>query len=350
MVGRGAVDQLQQVHGLPSLPGKPVPAGHAVAEVRQVGTLQTLVRHFLCHFPVGVLGQAAVAAAGRPILFVGCFFDPAAQALRNPADALLGLSVAPCAAGIVDGNGLVQPFCLFRQADVIQNFPDTANFQVFMGRKLLFTGGAPGDDGGIAQLRQLFAQKFHSIVVHLIPACPVADGAAAAQHQGNTVLQTPAQIQIRRPDGGRGDGRGLTAGEKHIATPVVPRLGTAQKRLAVGKEHVHQGKFMGCQWHFPRGDHVLPGNMADLRHIVAVGAEHAALTAQGARVDGLVHHVVAHDNGDVVIDFPGENPGKFPVMLQIGTALDAFLTPALNAAAGLRHGAFPIGAGNPLRR
>ena len=100
---------------------------------------------------------------------------------------------------------------------------------------------------------------------------------------------------------------------------------------------------MGGQGHFSGEHHVLPGHVTDFTHIVAVGAGEAALAAQGAGVDGLVHHVVAHDDGHVVVDFPGENPGEFLIMAQIGAAFQAFLAPALNAPPGLRLGVLPAG-------
>ena len=95
---------------------------------------------------------------------------------------------------------------------------------------------------------------------------------------------------------------------------------------------------MDRQGHFSRIDHVLPGHVTNLGHVIAVGTQDAALAAQGAGVDGLVHHVVAHDDGDIVVDLSRQNPGEFVVVLQIGAALDALVAPALDAPAGFRHG------------
>ena len=84
--------------------------------------------------------------------------------------------------------------------------------------------------------------------------------------------------------------------------------------------------------HLIRGNHILPCPVTDLSHVVAVGAGDCALAAQGAGVDGLVHHVVAHDDADVVVDLPGQNPGKFLIVLQVRAALDALVAVALDAA------------------
>ena len=222
MVGRGAVDQLQQVHGLPALPGEPVPAGHAVAQVGQIGPLQTLVRHLLRHFPVGVLGQAAVAAAGSLVALIRRLRHGAAQAFGDPADGLLCLVDAPRAAGIVDGDAFLQPLRFFRQADALQNLPDTDRL---VTAQLLFTGGTSGDHDGISQFFQFFVQEADGILIHLIPARPVADRAAAAQHQRHAALQTIAQVQVSGPHGRRGNGGGLTAGEEDIFTLLKARLG-----------------------------------------------------------------------------------------------------------------------------
>ena len=98
----------------------------------------------------------------------------------------------------MDGDWLIQTFCLLRQTDLLQNLPDSLYLQIFIPGKILLTGGAPGDHPGIAKGLQLPVQKRNGIRIHLIPPGPVADGAAAAQHQGNAALQTLAQIQIRR--------------------------------------------------------------------------------------------------------------------------------------------------------
>ena len=217
-----------------------------------------------------------------------------------------------------------------------------------MGREFFFAGGASGDDSGASQLCQGIVQKSGGLLVEFISPCPVADGAAAAQNQSNAALQPAAKIQICCPHRGRGDGGCLTAGEKDIAALLVPWLRAAEKCLLVGKKHVHQGKLVGCQRHLACGYHILPGDMTNLAHVVAIGAQHAALSAQRAGVDGLVHHVIAHDDGHIVVNFPGQQSGKRLIVPQICTPPDAYI--ALDAAEGFGFGRIGIGNGNPLGR
>ena len=98
---------------------------------------------------------------------------------------------------------------------------------------------------------------------------------------------------------------------------------------------------MGGQGHLVRGDHVLPGQMADLCHVKAVGAGDLTLPAEGAGVHGLVQLMVAHDDLGVVEDLPAQQGGVFFIVFQIGTALFALVTVALYAPPGLFHGLFP---------
>ena len=82
--------------------------------------------------------------------------------------------------------------------------------------------------------------------------------------------------------------------------------------------------------------------MADLCDVVAVGTEHGALTAEGAGIDGLIHHVVAHNDRYIVVYLPRQHPGELFIVLQIGAALDALIAAALDAALCLGYGAFSV--------
>ena len=114
-------------------------------------------------------------------------------------------------------------------------------------------------------------------------------------------------------------------------------LRSGQKCISIGKNHIQQRKFMGRQGHFVGGNHVLPGNMANVGHVKTVGADYRTLPAEGAGVHGLVELVVTHDDLGVVVNLFGEKPGIFFVVSQIGTALHALFTVALDAAFCLSH-------------
>ena len=251
------------------------------------------------------------------------------------------LLVAACTAGIVQRRRTVEAAGAPGQADLQQHVPDALHAQVPVGRKLLFAGRAAGDHDRVAEAGKLTVEKLPRLCLHLLPAGPVADRAAAAQHQRHAAVEPRAEILIGRPHGVRCDGRSLAAGEKDVAAALITRLGPRQKGVAVGKEHVQQRKFVGRKGHLIRGNHVLPRQEADTGHIKAVGADHRALSAEGAGVHGLVELVVAHDDLGVVVDLPGQKSGMLFVMSEIGAAFQALLTVALDAAPGLLDGLLP---------
>ena len=72
--------------------------------------------------------------------------------------------------------------------------------------------------------------------------------------------------------------------------------------------------------------------MADLRHVIPIRANHLALTTQAAGIDWLVHHMIAHDDGHIVIDLSRQQPREFIVMSEVRASLDAFIAVTLDAA------------------
>ena len=246
--------------------------------------------------------------------------------------------VTPCAAGIVNGNGFVRPLGFFGKANLLKDLPDS---HIFIAGEFFSAGGAAGDHRRIIQFCHFFIQETDGVFLHFIPAGPIADGTAATQHQRHTALQAVTQIQVCRSDGSRRNRRGLAAGEEHIFAGITSRLLPAEEGLFIRKGHVHQGKFMNSQRHFSCVDHILPGHMTDFRHVIAVGAQDTALAAQAAGIDRAVHHMVAHNDRHIIVDLTGENAGEFLIMLQIGTAFNAFIAVALDAAACLGDSTFP---------
>ena len=247
----------------------------------------------------------------------------------------------------MNGHRLVQPLRLFGKADVFKNIPDTNRL---VSGQFLLAGGTSCDDCGIAQLSYSFIQEFYSVLLHLVPSCPIADSAAASQHQCHTAFQPLAQIQIRSPHGSRRNGRGLASGEEYIFAGIKAWLFAAEEGFVIGENHIHQRKFMDRQRHFICVDHVLPGHVANFCHVITVGTENLALTAQAAGIDGTVHHMVAHNDGNIVVNFPGQNSGEFIEVLQECTAFDALVTVALDAPSCLGNGCFPVRNGDPFGR
>ena len=190
-----SVNQLQDMSGLPSFSGETVPAGHAVSDVRGVRAGQTQLGHLMGYLFVSVGCQAAVAAAGRAVAGILGFRDFHAKFCRDGADRLLGRVVAPGAAGIVHRDRPVQTFAALRQADLQKDIPDALHFQSLMALQFLHAGGTAGNHDrrcAAAELLQLPVNKLLDRVVQFIASGPVADGSAAAEHQGDTSLQSAA--------------------------------------------------------------------------------------------------------------------------------------------------------------
>ena len=170
------------------------------------------------------------------------------------------------------------------------------------------------------------------LLLHLDASGPVADRAAAAEDQRHAAGKPLAEVEIGGFHGRRRDRRGLTAGEEDVFARRIPRLRARKKRLAVGKEHVHERELVRRKGHLVRRDHVAPRHEAHARHVEVVGANHRALPAEGAGVHRLVQRVVAHDDLRVVVDLAREQPGVLLVVLEIGAGLQALLAAALDAA------------------
>ena len=176
---------------------------------------------------------------------------------------------------------------------------------------------------------------------HLLPACPVADRTAAAEDQSHAAFKPLTEVEIGGLYGSRSNGCGLTAGEKDIAAGFISGLGPAEESLIVGKQHVHQSKFMRRQGHFVGGHHIAARCSTDLSHVKPVGADHAALPAKRAGVHGFVEGMIAHDDLCIVIDLPRKQTGMLLVVFEIGTGFQAFFAMALNTAPCLPDSMIP---------
>ena len=297
-----------------------------------------MFRHLEGHLRVGVGGKSAVAAAWRTVPVLRRLDQLTAQAPRQLPDGVLGLCIPSGAAGVVHRCRPLQAPAALWQAKLQQHLPDPDDVSALSPLQLFLAGGAARNDHRVAQLPQLPVQKGPRLPFQLLAPGPVADGAAAAQHQRNAALQPLCQVQVGRLYRLRRNGRGLAAGKKDIPAAFKAGLQAGEEGVAVGKEHVRQGKLMGRQGHLVGGNHVLPCHMAHSRHIEAVGAHHGALPAEGTAVHGLVHLMVAHNDLGVVVDLFGQKPRMLFVMLEVGAAFQALLAAALQAAPCLRNG------------
>ena len=241
----------------------------------------------------------------------------------------------------MERGGAVEPLRALRQTALQQHVPNADDLQPLVPAELLCAGGATRDHDGVAQLGELRIQKRLCLFIDLRAPRPVGDRAAAAEHDPHAAVQPRGEILPCRAHRLRRDGRGLTAGEEHVAAGLIPRLGPGEESFFIGEQHVQQRELVGRQGHLVRGDHVLPRHVADARHVHAVGAYRRALPAERAGVHGLVQLMVAHDDLCVVVDLPCEQAGMLPVMPQIGAGFQTFLAAALEAALGLFDGLLP---------
>ena len=246
--------------------------------------------------------------------------------------------VAARAAGVVQGGGTLERVRAFRKSQLQQHVPDPAHLAGGEGLELLRAARAAGDHDRISQAGEGVFQLLVHLLLHLGAAGPVGDRAAAAEHERHAALEPLAEVEISGLHGRGRDRRGLAAGEKDVAAFLKAGLRAGQEGLVVGKEHVQQRELVRGQRHLVRGDHVAPRGGADLGHVEAVGADHAALAAEGAGVHGLVERMVAHDDLRVVVDLAGEQSGVFFVMSEVGAGFEAFLAVAEDAASRFLDG------------
>ena len=250
------------------------------------------------------------------------------------------LGVAARTAGIVERRRTRQSVSALRQAKLQKQIPDTDDLHPRVTAPFFLTAGTADNENRVAQFAQLPIQEFPRLLLQFRSPGPVDDRTAAAEDQRHTALEPLTQVQICRLYRLRGDRDSLAAGEKSIAAALESRLWTGQEGLVVGKQHVHQGKLVGSQRHLIGGHHILPGQMADMGHIKAIGTDHRALPAEGAAVHGFIELVVPHDDLGIVIDLLSQQPGMLFIMLQEGAAFQALLAATLEAARRLRHRQF----------
>ena len=259
------------------------------------------------------------------------------------------MRVSAGAAGVMQGGRAVQPVRAFRQADLFQHIPDAGDLAADGLGEFFSAGRAARNNDGITELRKLLQQEFARRILHLVTPGPVADRAAAAQHQRHAAFEPLTQVQVSGLHRLGRDSHGLAAGEEHVFTLLKTGLRPCKEGIAVGEDHIHQGKLMRGKRHLVGRDHVPPRRRADMGHIKAVRADHRALPAKCAGVHRLVQLVVAHNDLRVIKDFAGQKPRVFFVVFQVGAALHALVAVALNAARGF-GGGFLFGVASVLCR
>ena len=95
---------------------------------------------------------------------------------------------------------------------------------------------------------------------------------------------------------------------------------------------------MSRRRHLLRLHHGMPRDPAYIRIIKSIGTGRPALPAFITGIDQAVGHVVAHDDGEIVIDLPDRRSGISFIMLQVDASFDALRTLALDASGGFRRG------------
>jgi hypothetical protein len=121
--------------------------------------------------------------------------------------------------------------------------------------------------------------------------------------------------------------------EAGFATWLMPDHG---ETVAPAESHVLQREFVGRRRHFAALHHGLTGMQAQILHGEAVWANLLAKTAKATRIYQSIGLAFTHNDGEVVVDFPGILFWISAESLHIDTNFDALHAFALQAALRFR--------------